>query len=175
MSNPKHLRAKIIHGYLLPFETHIQKAQDILLFHHPRTSILLFITINLFYLALYLFRANYITVILLSFQIYRNFNDIFLFLEKRLLSKQIYDIPKNSKRQRFTIAEVSAFLDSIVYFFTNIPHIFISTVKSKDVSSICTIFTILILVFCLFSLLGDIWILCLLTNFILLIPMFARI
>ena len=165
------IRAKIIHGYLLPFEEEIMKLQDIMFLRRKKAAALLLFEINAAFFLLYLFRPNTVLIAELIYVIYQSRDYFYKKINKRYFRSKIVDLKKNYKEIRYSVAEISAFIQSCIFFSKEILNYSVQIIFSFDLPKIIFVITLLASLTIIFSIIGDIVIFWILGNLFFFLPL----
>jgi hypothetical protein len=169
--NDNEVRARIINGYLLPFEEELMKLQDIMFLRRKKTAAILLFNINTVFFLLYLIRPNTVLIAELIYAIYQMRDLIFKKISKRYFRSKIVNIKKNPEEIRYSVAEISAFIESSIFLGKEMLKYSIQIVFSFDMPKIVFIATLLAALTIIFSIIGDIITLWIFANLLFFLPL----
>ena len=170
------IRAKIIHGYLLPFEEEIMKLQDIMFFRRKKAAVVVLMEMNAFFLFLKLIKANAFVLIEVIYLAYSNRSHLFYWFDNHFFRVKLYGETLDAGKFRYSVAEISAFLTALIYMTNQISRYIRNIIFGRDYTRTFFTFFVLIAISYIVNLLGDLLILWISANLFFFFPLiFARI
>ena len=173
--DPDYVRAKILHGYLLPFEEEIMKLQDIMFLRRKKAAISFLLVVNCFFGGIYIIIQPNIFMTIQIIWISIKFRDaIYRFAYRHYFKRKIVDLKKKPKEIRYSVAQISAFLESVLFFVKEIFQYSIEIAFQFDTPKVIFILTSLLFLAVILSYIPDFIILWAFTDFCFFLPLIIK-
>lgn len=170
---------KRLYVVLSPHEDTIYKIEDILLFLKRRKAALLYILMNALFLGLYLLHLPAYSYILIAIGLYYILSFVKplvrTFFQKFILGKKQKVIPPDAPRQRYTVAQISASIATILYFWIRKSKESHRAIESGDYMSMFINLFILFFIFYLFLSFNDTFLSFAILNGLMLLPLLMQL
>lgn len=150
------IKAKLIHGYLLPFEEEIMKLQDIMFFRRKRAAIIILFEMNAFFIFLKLMKPNAIILAEIICLSYANRDKLFYWFSDRFFRVKLYGKTIDAGKFRYSVAEISAFLCALVFMKDKIIRYTRNIIFARDFQRIFYTLFVIVLTTYIINLIGDI-------------------
>jgi hypothetical protein len=176
MDGAKEFAARL-HKRLIRHEDFINKLEDVLLWHRVPQAALLFLLVNGLFAVSWLADLSVYSVIFICigvWQLWPYIGGVLLSIGHLVLPPQPLKIPAESRRQRFNIAEISAFVATMKFEFGRQMDNAWGAVREKRTLNVALVMFALMFLFYLFLSFSDFVVVLIMANGLLLLPLLIR-